>query len=300
MSAHDDAVRSRDVDRLAAALLYEGYMLYPYRPTAVKNRRRFNFGIVAPGGDEMQTECLIRGDAATRASVQVRFLHLVERTTGADVWQEAVERDVQIDDYALGDMSVKTFALPATESTDDDVVRRQRALAGALTVTSTRCDGNVHRIRARFVNRTSAPNAGPDEDLLHALVSAHTVLSVSGGEWISLLDPPDDLRADAAACRNVRTWPVLVGEPGQHDMMLSSPIILYDYPTIAPESAGDLFDATEIDEILSLRVLTLTDDEQAEMRRSDEHARRLLDRTQALTAEDLMQMHGTMRRPSTP
>jgi hypothetical protein len=79
--------------------------------------------------------------------------------------------------------------------------------------------------------------------------------------------------------------------------MLVSPIIIYDYPEIAAASAGDLFDATEIDEILSLRVLTLTDGEQDEMRHADARARRLLERTQALTADDFMQMHGTMRRP---
>ena len=67
---------------------------------------------------------------------------------------------------------------------------------------------------------------------------------------MSLLDPPAELREPAAGCRNLSTWPVLAGTPPARDTMLSSPIILYDYPEIAPESAGDLFDGTEIDEIL--------------------------------------------------
>ena len=70
------------------------------------------------------------------------------------------------------------------------------------------------------------------------------------GEFVSLLEPPPQFESAAAACRNVGTWPVLAGEGGRRDTMLSSPIILYDYPQIAPESPGDLFDGTEIDEIL--------------------------------------------------
>jgi hydrogenase maturation protease len=58
---------------------------------------------------------------------------------------------------------------------------------------------------------------------------------------------------------------VLVGKEGTADSILSSPIILYDYPKVAPESPGDLFDATEIDEILTLRILALTDEEKREM-----------------------------------
>ncbi len=144
--------------------------------------------------------------------------------------------------------------------------------------------------------REMPPDRGDrDERLLHSLVSAHAILTVDGGEFVSLLDPPDALRAEAAACENVRTWPVMAGDPDRRDIMLSSPIIIYDYPALAPESAGDLFDATEIDEILSLRILTMTEDEQREMSRADEHARLLLERTRSLGADDFRKMHGTMR-----
>jgi hydrogenase maturation protease len=88
---------------------------------------------------------------------------------------------------------------------------------------------------------------------------------------------------------------VLVGEPGQRDTPLASPIILYDYPQIAPESAGDLFDGTEIDEILSLRILTLTDEEKQEIRESDERARQILERTESMPAEQFMKLHGAVR-----
>jgi hypothetical protein len=79
--------------------------------------------------------------------------------------------------------------------------------------------------------------------------------------------------------------------------MLASPIILYDYPEIAPESAGDLFDGTEIDEILSLRIMTLTDEEKREMWQSDERARLILQRTESMAAEQMMKLHGALRRP---
>jgi hypothetical protein len=80
-------------------------------------------------------------------------------------------------------------------------------------------------------------------------------------------------------------------------MMLSSPIILYDYPQIAPESPGNLFDSTEIDEILSLRILTLTDEEKREMAGASEQARALLERTESLSPADWGRLHGALRRP---
>jgi hypothetical protein len=120
-------------------------------------------------------------------------------------------------------------------------------------------------------------------------------LGVAGGAFVSLLEPPDELRDAAAACQNTGVWPVLVGEAGARDTMLASPIILYDYPQIAPESPGDLFDATEIDEILTLRIMTMTDAEKREMGAADPRARALLERTEALARDQLMQLHGTLR-----
>ena len=75
----------------------------------------------------------------------------------------------------------------------------------------------------------------------------------------------------------------------------ASPIILYDYPQIAPESAGDLFDGTEIDEILALRILTMTDAEKLEVRNGDDRARRILERTEMLPPEHFQKLHGALR-----
>ena len=112
---------------------------------------------------------------------------------------------------------------------------------------------------------------------------------------MSLLEPPERAAALVAACENRHTWPVLVGERGGRRLMLSSPIVLYDYPAVAPESQGDLCDAAEIDEILSLRILTMTDAEKAEARATDPRARAILDRVETMTPDALDALHGTMR-----
>jgi hydrogenase maturation protease len=91
--------------------------------------------------------------------------------------------------------------------------------------------------------------------------SAHLVLSTKQGEFVSLLDPTEEFRPYVIGCKNIGNFPVLLGNSGEHDTMLCSPIILYDYPQIAPESAGDFYDATEMDEMLTLRLMTLTDEE---------------------------------------
>ncbi|HMA34044.1 MAG TPA: hypothetical protein VKY74_06135, partial [Chloroflexia bacterium] len=184
--------------------------------------------------------------------------------------------------------------------------REQRALAGTIAVAATPAGAGLVRLAVHIENHTpwQPPAAPPPSDvfgweredaILHAFVSTHTLLEVRAGAFVSLLDPPAPYQASAAACRNTGTWPVLVGDEGAQDLLLSSPIILYDYPEIAPESPGDLFDGTEIDEILTLRILTMTDAEKQEMRQSDPRARALLERTEALPPAQLQQLHGALR-----
>src|SRR6185312_9132086 len=98
-----------------------------------------------------------------------------------------------------------------------------------------------------------------------------------------------------AGCQNRHSWPVLVGDRAGQSLLLSSPIVLYDFPSVANESPGDLCDAAEIDEILSLRIMTMTDEEKREARATDPRARAILDRVDALTPDALSAMHGTMR-----
>ena len=133
------------------------------------------------------------------------------------------------------------------------------------------------------------------EAVLFSLVSTHTILGVEDGAFLSLLEPPAEYETLVAECKNIGTWPVLVGEDDSQQVVLSSPIILYDYPQIAPESTGSLFDGTEIDEILSLRIMTLTDEEKREIRQSDDRAREVLDRTETLPEEQFKKLHGVLR-----
>jgi hydrogenase maturation protease len=154
--------------------------------------------------------------------------------------------------------------------------------------------------KLRVVIANTTPLAEPaaasrDDLLLSAFISTHAILRVEGGEFISLLEPPDALRSAAAACRNVGAWPVLAGEPGQRDRLLASPIILYDYPQVAPESSGDWCDGAEIDEMLALRVMTLTGDEKRAMRDVDRRAREILERAESLTEDQMLKLHGAFR-----
>jgi hypothetical protein len=298
------------VEKIADAVLYEGYLLYPYRPSSIKNRRRFNFGVVYPrdyglAQDElfcMQTECLASSNWRMALDVRVRFLHLTAR----EGWEEAVEREVNAPALNMDDLLVTpqqvSFAFPAKRSggalCNSWRRGRQELINGNIEIAGRQVAERVFKITTRILNLTPlADVAGDsrDEALKRSLVSTHIILSARGGRFISLLDPPESLRDVAASCRNVGTYPVLVGAEGERDTMLSSPIILYDYPQIAPESAGDLFDGTEIDEMLTLRILTLTDDEKREMRGGDERARRILERTEAMPAEQLMKLHGAAR-----
>jgi hydrogenase maturation protease len=316
-------------EKIADATLYEGYLLYPYRHSSVKNQRRFNFGVLvpqayseaqSPGTEnwQMQTECLVLGDQQTMLDVKVRFLHLREREANETSWQEAVEREATPPSLTLSALVTeprrfpiffpavreREFARDATGNNTGEIVRRQEAIEGTVELRIADCGLRIaperlFKITVRILNQTAIEPAAVksrDEALLGSFVSTHTILSVSGGEFISLLDPPAEFREAAAGCRNIGAWPVLAGEAGTRDAMLSSPIILYDYPQIAPESAGDLFDGTEIDEILMLRILTLTEEEKREMRDADDRARQILERTETFPEEHFMKLHGALRR----
>jgi hydrogenase maturation protease len=172
------------------------------------------------------------------------------------------------------------------------------ALQAILTIKAEMLRNEVCKLHLEFQNVSSllsGMEAKRDEALPQSFVSAHMLLGITGGEFISLLDPGDLYREPAAACCNTGVFPVLAGEEPSRSIMLCSPIILYDYPRVAPESAGDFFDSTEMDEMLTLRVLTLTDEEKQEMRNADPRARKILERTEALTADLMLKTHGVIR-----
>jgi hypothetical protein len=261
-------VNFEPLEKIANALLYEGFMLYPYRKSSVKNQQRWHFGTLGPlGGADptlMQTECLVESDGSTAINVKVRFL------------QQEIERETELCGFLPGSgLQRHAFSFPPIQ--------------GELEVVAAAVSENVFRLTIRIANLSEGLGAD------RLMLSTHTLLGVHAGAFLSLLDPPEEYRAAAAACRNVGTWPVLAGREGERSLMLSSPIILYDYPQIAPESAGDLFDGTEIDEILTLRVLTLSEEEKKEVCAGDDRAREILQRTEALPPEALAKMHGAIR-----
>ena len=325
--------------KVADAVLYEGYLLYPYRQSAQKNQARFQFGVLMPPAyletdpserAVSQTECLAEcGDDAT-AEILLRFLLLQRRlvqAAGPDglreverllvagteftTWDEATEHEerfsLPVRDVLGGEVRLP-FRCPPAETREPIgdparpagwLVRRQAAAEGEIRVRAERVAGpyGALRLRVRVANRTplAAPPPRRAEALPHALIAAHLLIGIPGGSFLSLTDPPEWAAAEAAACQNTGTWPVLAGGPDCRNLLLSSPVILPDHPEVAPESAGDLFDATEIDEILVLRTIALTDAEKQEARASDPRAAGLLDRLDGLPPEMMERMHGAIR-----
>ncbi len=304
------------VRAIADAVLYEGYILWPYRRSALKNRRRFTFGGVYPPAhaaahpddpSTMRTEVLVRGEGAVE--VTVRFLQVIERTvldaagrpvdqleSGGELhlsWQEATEREFR---------GPRAFRIAAGRACDEleagAVARSWEELQGAIDVSETPAGTGVRRLTVTIRNTTAFPAGGcgsREAALQQTFCSTHTLLHATGGELVSLTDPPPELQDAAAGCRNQGTWPVLVGNPGARDTMLSSPIILEDFPRVAPESPGDMFDGGEIDQLLILNILALTDEEKAEMAATDSRSREILERVHALTPDQMMALHGTLR-----
>ena len=283
------------VRQIADAVLYEGYILWPYRRSATKNRQRWTFGGVYPPAhtrEHPDDPCVLQAQVLLEGSddvdVRVRFLQVVERSLvtadgdrvdeldGHLAWDEATEREV----------GPGPFEIPAGSETEPlpngEIVRTWRGLCGRVDVTVE--PGG--RVTVRIENTTPWSGDSREDALRETLCSTHAILRTREGKFVS---------ATESDCKSAGLWPVLVGEDGARDTMLAAPIILPDYPQIAPESPGDLFDATEIDELLVMNVLALTPEEQAEMRATDPRAREILDRCAALSPEDLMRLHGTFR-----
>src|SRR4051794_28935602 len=341
--------------RVADAVLYEGYLLYPYRRSSGKNRVRWQFGVLAPrpwieaagpvddsvaGSVEswwQQTECLVEprrvGDMSrVQLRVRVRFLQLqdrrVEGATAAGSYarvdeleldgarcrsfEEAGPRQADLD-TALIDLLDGERVVPVEVTGGADVepltstsgrlvgrIRRCRAsLSARIALSAVRCETPfpLVRLRIRIENAGLTPGAGASREsaLARSLLATHTMIAGIGVRFVSLIDPPAWAEAPARACRNTHTFPVLVGDAGPDAVVLSSPILLYDHASVAPESAGDLHDAAEIDEILSLRTLTLSEEEKREVRATDPRAAAILDRVDTMPPEVFERLHGALR-----
>jgi len=314
---------------VADAVLYEGYLLYPYRASSSKNQTRWQFGVLGPTGAEaagvgesstMSMQCLLT--SSTRLVVHLRFLQLQHRgvhdadgmpvaelTDAAGTswlsWDEAVEQEL-IFELSRFDLEAGGIVLPVQVEGGQDVeplaegsgsvIRRRWPLTAEIHVATAPADG-CERLDVAVSNLQDGRGADAVEATRYSLIGTHVIIEAHDGDFVSLLEPPDELAAAVAACSQHRCWPVLGGEPGDTDIVLGLPIILYDHPEIAAESPGALYDATEIDEILTLRVMTMTDEEKAEARATDPRAREIIDRCDEMTPETLAQMHGILRNP---
>ncbi|MGW4892025.1 hypothetical protein ACWEQL_07115 [Kitasatospora sp. NPDC004240] len=342
MTAFPDGIEGRfaHARQIADAVLFEGYVLYPYRASAAKNRLRWQFGVLVPPGygtdsgehSHQRTECLMEPRPGDRLAVELRFLRARRRTvqratpTGgfetvdelelADKvlvpWDEGVEERVEllvpVEELAAGEV-VRPFRLPACTETEllreggatlGRLLRRRERIDGLLRLTAADVPGPyaARRLTAVVENTgdwTPRPDERREEALPRSLVSAHLLLGLERGSFLSVTDPPEWARAAVGQCRNEHTWPVLAGPPGRGQVLLSSPIILEDHPSIAPESLGALYDATEIDEILAMRTAALTDREKREARGTDERAGAVIDLADSMPPEVLERLHGAVR-----
>ena len=370
------------VRAVADAVLYEGYLLYPYRATSRKNQVRWQFGVLGPPGaaDEgvgeepgMAVRCLLVEDSEAAADrrvprrlsvrVHLRFLQLQTRTVErydaqndsfepVDAlavgdehwlsWDEAVEQEVVLG-YSSGELrsgAAQEVTVDGHEATEEltttadgesgtalvgRIVRRRWALRARVNASTTEDEGST-RLEVRVDNITpgqasdtgssaddsahdGTPISAKDRAIRTSLIGTHLILEAQGARFVSAIDPPTAVAAAARRCSQRRCWPVLAGErPGREaagpageavtsPVVLGSPIILYDFPEVAEQSAGSLFDSTEIDEILTLRVMTMTEEEKAEARATDPKAREIIDRCDQMSPESLQQLHGILRNP---
>jgi hypothetical protein len=275
------------LDRLLRAVLYEGYALYPYRPSALKNQRRFAFGVVYPRAwaerereaAHVRVEVIASAHAAAMVSARIVFLRLLRGGGAREEAFEVAPRAIG----APGDAGAQTAAIerpPLQLELETEV-----AAAGP----------GLWRYSLELRNETRLPPGADREAAMdHAPASTHVVLRLAGGgTLVSAIEPPPHAAAAVAACRSSGLYPVLAGGGA----MLASPIILPDRPELATESPGDFFDSTEIDELLTLRVLLLTDNEKREAAAADPRVAALLARTEALGLGATARLHGAVRTP---
>ena len=323
-----------EVAAVADAVLFEGYLLYPYRATAQKNRLRWQFGVLTPETDGSEPtrnrmECLLEPgrDGGTQLYVRLRCLQLQARSpltpAGTPVpelvvdgqrhlrFEEGVPRhvDAVLDlDAVLREAVTVPILLPGMRETEEirdatgtvaGLLRRECwPVTARLVVSASDVAGPylVHRLRLDIVNDGGcAPGAPREEVLRTSLIAAHTLIAARPGTFLSLTDPPQWAEPATKECVNEHTWPVLAGPADRSDLVLSSPIILADHPQLAPESTINLFDGLENDEILTLRTLVLTDEEKAEARATDPRAAGIIDAVDAMPREIMERLHGAIR-----
>ena len=254
------------VERLLSTLLYEGYALYPYTPGAIKNATPTPFGIVYP-------PVYAAGSPHTfdRARMQL-VLEPGETVSGTLAFlEESGERRVEVEE------GTAEFAFENVQ--------------GRVRLATTPLEDGLVRVAMCVHNTTEVPE-GLDRAgaLRSSLRSTHLVAHAPGGRFASPIAPGPTAAAAVAQCDHINIFPVLATP--NDDTVLGATIVLPDHPQIAPESHGDLFDATEIEEALLLHVLALSDGERESIAQQDPKVREMLARADAEGPEALKRLHG--------
>jgi hypothetical protein len=228
------------LEPIVKSLLYEGYIPDPRGSTTKEDQcEPFTFGRVYPQAYRdardsaapciMQTQCLVRGAGATVA-VNIRFLQPIRRERSP--WLEAAERRVVAPPQPVKARPIR-------------VPFRYGPGEGVVDIHTEQVAAEVYKVTVRISNRTPVEGSNVDDPtdvLLRTFVSTHTILEVWNGEFLSSLDPPSAFSAAAAGCQNIGTRPVLIGDAtkAEADTMLSSPIILCDYPAVVSEDPNPM------------------------------------------------------------
>ena len=286
------------IEKIADAILYEGYNLFPFRKSSLKNQKRFNFGIVSPkcwaenrtnNAFFQQTEVLIFSkDRDFNISMKIRFLQVEDKKYD---WQNVLPRSIEVNfNFAeiLDTQHKKSFKFSSENNF--------RKIHGEIKTFATRIHKNLFKISLVLINKTESENSSENQILPSSFISAHSILQIGKGKFISLRETQKEFESPAGTCKNIGVFPVLAGEKNKQNSVLSSPIILYDFPEVSENSFADFFDGTEIDELMVLSILALSDAEQEEIRKTDEKAAKILDKLDKIDARDLLKLHASMTR----
>ena len=329
---------------LTRSILYEGYSLYPYYRSAVKNQMPVPFGVIFPqdyaafhehAPSRIQSECIIAGISNPSVTIQVRFLQVrktevFEKRTGdgengefiavartevndrclESGWQ-TIERNHSFECRAA-DLINRCKILPvAFDSWNEGemIFNADKKVVAKLVTTVSATQGMIgfameliegksdaYRLTVVVTNATHIDQAATisrDAVLGQSFLSSNIVFKTGEAQFISHLDPPSQWQSAIDACRNIHTWPIIVDDDNR--ALLSSPIILNDHPQINPQSAGDLFDSTEIEEALLLHVNLLSEQEKERICSNDPKLQAMLNKVSSLTPGDLSSYHSMMK-----
>ncbi len=334
------------LENVTRTLLYEGYALFPYHRSAIKNQKPIPFGVVFPeqyntynehSHSKMQTQCIVTGSEDLQVNITIRFLHLMQIKLFEKVTsQETAESDfIQVNNVSIdgktcqagwqtterkistGDLQIsqliknrKVICIEFDKEYDTKYLSEEIGKTPAKQINSiaeikgtviieaepVKNIQNAFRITITVTNTTPVENAetiSRDEVLTQSFLSTHIILNTPDGQFISHQDPDEKWKSVIEECENINTWPILI-DTG-NTTLLSSPIILYDYPQINPQSHGDLFDSTEIEEALLLHVNLLSDDEKKRIGESDEKLKAMLGKVSNITPQELINFHSGLK-----